>query len=435
MRPNRPTRTGSSARWTDLRGPLLAGLSITLASWAFVSFVPAFALWNIGDLRFYITWGNMLAQHVVPYRDFRIEYPPGALPWFAGPVYLRKLAGYRGSYYFWFRIQMLAVALFIVPAVTLALARLGVSRRHAYAALAVIGLAPALLGPISVSRYDYVPALLTVVGIAALLAGWPTLACVAFALGALTKIYPILLVPFALYELWRRGRAAGVARGVAAAAVVLAAGTLPFIVLGPHGVYWALHRQLARPIEVESLAATAFITAHEIAGLHLHVIKSAGSDNLSGAGTHAAATISGIVTALAVLLVYVRFNRSSRRPADMVAAAAAVVTAYVTFSKVLSPQYLLWLVPVVPLVNGRLRARLLVMLAVVLGMTQIWEPYRHSEYTRTFTPWLSWIVISRNVLLVAMFAMLVVSIGASTAGSREHAAGRPRGRPALDSSG
>lgn len=421
-------------RWTDLRGPLLAGLLITLASWAFVSFVPAFAVWNIGDLRLYITWGNMLAQHVVPYRDFRIEYPPGALPWFAGPVYLHKLAGYHYSYYFWFRIQMLAVALFIVPAVTLALARLGASRRHAYAALAVIGLAPALLGPISVSRYDYVPALVTAVGIAALLAGWPTFACIAFAFGALTKIYPILLVPFALYELWRRRRVAGVARGIVATAVVLAAGTLPFIVLGRHGVSWALHRELARPIEVESLAATAFVAVHEVVGLHLHVIKSAGSDNLAGTGTRAAATLSGIVTALAVLLVYLRFHSSRRRPEDVVAAAAAVVTAYITFSKVLSPQYLLWLVPVVPLVDGRLRARLLVMLAVVLGMTQIWEPYRHGQYTQTFTPWLSWIVIARNVLLVVMFVMLVASVEAKAEGSHEHEAGRPRGHPALDSS-
>lgn len=426
---------GSPVRWTDLRGPLLVGSLLTLASWAFMSFVPWFALWNIGDMSLYVNWGNMLAQHAIPYRDFRIEYPPGALPWFDAPVYLRKLAGYHGTYDTWFRIQILVAALLIVPPMTFALARLGASRRSMYASLAVVGLAPALLGPVSVSRYDYVPALLTAIGVAFLLAGRPALACVVFALGALTKVYPILLVPFALYELWCRGRVAGVARGVAVTVAVVAAGSLPFIILGPHGVAWALHRELARPLEIESLATTVFVFAHEVGGLHLHTIKSAGSDNLIGPGTHAAVTISGVVTALAVLFVYARFYRSRRSAEEMVAASAAVVIAYVTFSKVLSPQYLIWLVPVVPLVNGRLRIRLLVMLAVAMGMTQIWEPYRHGQYTDTFTPWLAWIVIARNALLVVMFVTLALNVGRSAAEVPENETGRPRGRPVLDSSG
>ena len=87
---------------------------------------------------------------------------------------------------------------------------------------------------------------------------------------------------------------------------------VPFAIAGPHGMSWALHRQLDRPLQVESLGAVFFAAAHEIAGIHLHVVKSAGSDNLVGSGPHLAATISGIVTFLAVLAVYVLYARSER---------------------------------------------------------------------------------------------------------------------------
>ena len=70
----------------ELRGPLLAGSALFVAAWLFVSFVPAFANWLYGDVRFYENWGNIMTSHQIPYRDFRIEYPPGALPTFMVPL-------------------------------------------------------------------------------------------------------------------------------------------------------------------------------------------------------------------------------------------------------------------------------------------------------------------------------------------------------------
>jgi Glycosyltransferase family 87 len=391
----------------ELRRPLLAGSALFVASWLFLSYVPTFAIWLYGDVRFYENWGSMMASHAVPYRDFKIEYPPGALITFLVPVYLRKLAGYHGTYYDWFRVEILVIGLLSVLVMAWALAFLGVSRRRAYAALCVAGLGPALLGPIALSRYDYWPALFAVAAVAALVARRPALACGFAAVGTAAKVYPAVLVPLALIELWRRNGARGVAQGVAVAAGVLAALTVPLVAVAPHGVSWALHRQFTRPLQVESLGAAFFAAAHEVANVHLHVVKSFGSDNLVGSGPDLAVTLSSVATAVALLAVYMLYARSGRSREQLVAAAAAAVTAYVAFSKVFSPQYLVWLLPVVPLVGGRRGLRAGALLVVVVGMTQIWEPYRYYGYYRSFAPWLTWLVIVRDVLVVALLAVLV----------------------------
>src|SRR4051794_33555014 len=101
----------------ELRGPLLAGAALTVATWAFVAFTPVFAYWLYGDARYLENWGTWIAGHQVPYRDFDVEYPPLALPTFVVPVYLHSLFGHAGTWYFWFRIELLALALLLLLAI------------------------------------------------------------------------------------------------------------------------------------------------------------------------------------------------------------------------------------------------------------------------------------------------------------------------------
>src|SRR5262245_6794010 len=90
----------------ELRGPLLAGCVVFAAAWAFVNFAPWFGRWLYGDVRYYEVWSNLVTNHEVPYRDFQIEYPPLALVPLIAPVYARKLLGYHGTYYEWFRVEI-----------------------------------------------------------------------------------------------------------------------------------------------------------------------------------------------------------------------------------------------------------------------------------------------------------------------------------------
>jgi len=390
-----------------LSSPVGAATALLVAAWSFVAFLPAFQVWLYGDVRFYEGWANSITNHLVPYRDFKLEYPPGALPVFALPTYARKALGYASTYYVWFRIEILVIALLALWATAKALERLGASRRRMYWALALSALAPALLGPIALSRYDYWPTLFVIAGVAALVSDRPVLACAAFAAGAVAKVFPIVLLPFALFELWRRRRMRGVAWGLAATVAVVAVALGPFVVLAPHGLTYAAHRQISRPLQIESTPAAVFVVAHEVGGAHLHVVKSAGSDNFAGSWPNRAATASGVLTAIALLGLYALYLRGRRGKDELVVACVAAVTAFVVFSKVFSPQYLVWLFPLVPLVGARRGLRASLLFALVVGLTQIWEPYRYGEYWHTFPAWISWLVVLRDLLVVVLLAVLV----------------------------
>ena len=397
-------------RLRDYAGPLLAGAALAVGSWAFVSYVPVFRYWLFGDARYFDAWGGMIAGHAVPYRDFHLEYPPGAIPMFVLPVYLRKLAGYHGTYFYWLRVEILACQLLSLVAMAWALSRLSASRRRAYAALCTAGVASAVLGPIAFFHYDAWPTLFAVTALAALLAGRGVLSCTLAAAGAAAKVFPVVLIPFALVELWRRGRWRAAGAGALAAAAVVALTVGPFAVVAPHGVGWAIHREAGRPLEDESVGSSIFVAAHELGLYHLHVVVSAGSHNFGGAGPDAVVRALSILTALGLLAVYLLWLRTPGTPDDLVLAAVTAVVAYIVFSKVFSPQYLVWLIPLVPLIRGRLGVAATGGMLAILAVTQVFEPYNQGRYWRFSTPWIDWTVVARNVLVVAFLGLLSAAL-------------------------
>lgn len=401
----------------DLVGPLLAGSLLTLASWAVICFTPRLENWLFGDARLYENWGTLVAAHKVPYRDFRLEYPPGALPAFVLPVYARKLAGYYSTYFFWFRLEIAVIAMLSLACMAYALAKLRASRRRAYAALCAAGIAPLVLGPIEYFHYDAWPALFAVAALGALLAGRGVLSCALAAAGATVKVFPAVLIPLALLELWRRGGRRALGAGLGAAVAVVAVVVAPFVAVGPHGVSWALDREVSRPLQVESVGATIFTAAHEIAGLHIRTVQSVGSRNLVGSGQHTVGTALGVLLVVSLVGIYWLYLRSRRGPEELVLASVAAVTAYVVFAKVFSPQYLEWLIPLVPLLGHRLGVRATTLFLAILGLTQIWEPYHYDAYYKFATRWLDWLVIGRNALVVGLLGLLVAPLL-----RREHAA-------------
>ena len=110
--------------------------------------------------------------------------------------------------------------------------------------------------------------------------------------------------------------------------------------------------------------------------------------------------------------------------------AAAVVAGFLAFTKVLSPQYVVWLIPLAPF--GGIAAMLLLLAA--LALAQSW--YFHYHDLWAVGPQ-AWTLLSRNLVLAALYAFLLwkTSTPSSEKTSRQSGLWRSRTSAAADGSG
>jgi hypothetical protein len=378
----------------------LAAAALFLLSWA-VLHTAWYDDGEIVDIPVYATYGNAIEDGAVPYRDVEPEYPPGALPAFVLPALLSSgEEGFRDA--FEWLMALCGVATVLLSAVVLS--GLGASRKRTAAVLVFVAGFPLLLGSVVLTRFDLYPAALVAGALAALVHGRHRLGFGVLGAAVAVKLYPGVLLPLALAYVWRRrGRREALVCLAVLLAVVVAA-FLPFLLLAPGGVAHSLGRQLSRPLQIESLGAALYLAGHHLLGLGVEMRSGHGSQNLHATGTDVAAVLLSAVQALALLWIW------ARRPGtgeELVRWSAAALVAFVALGKVLSPQFLIWLVPAVPLVAGLRGLRASLLLAGSLVLTQLWFPSRYWDLARDLAPLPSALVLARDLALVAVLAVLV----------------------------
>jgi hypothetical protein len=388
----------ASRRFTEVAAALAAALF--LVSWGLLH-----TGWyddnEIVDIPVYELYGNAIVSGAVPYRDIRPEYPPGALPAFALPALLSDdPEGFRDV--FEWLMATCGVAAVLLAAV--ALAGLRASRARTATALALAAGFPLLLGSVVLTRFDLYPAALVVGAVAALVHRRDRLGFVVLGAAIAVKLYPAVLVPLATAYVWRRRgrREALVCLGLAAGIVALV--FLPFLLVAPDGVTHSIGRQVSRPLQIESLGAAVYLAAHHLFGLDVEMRSGHGSQNLHAAGTGVAAVLLSLAQLATLAWIWLRRPGS---PEELVRWSAAALVAFVALGKVLSPQFLIWLVPVVPLVAGLRGFRASALLAGSLVLTQLWFPSRYWDLARELDPLPSGLVLARDLVLVGLLITLV----------------------------
>jgi hypothetical protein len=377
----------------------LAGACLFIGSWTLLHH-GVFARHQIVDTPLYQRYGEAIERGELPYRDFAVEYPPAALPVFALPA---LTSGDDDAYRRHFEALMAAFGVAAVLAVAATLAAMGAAASRMAVAVAGTALWPLALGSVVTTRFDLWPAALTAAALAALTAGRLRLGHGLLGLAVGAKLYPAVLVPVFLAFVWRtRGRrealvSAGVLAGVVAACFV------PFLAVAPTGVWDSVSGQLGRPLQIESLGSALLLSAHQLAGLGLVVRSSHGSQNLAGTLPDVVAAFSTLAQAAVVVLVWRRFAMGPAGREALLHASAAALCAFVALGKVLSPQFLIWLAPVVPLLRARAAATLL---AAAFVLTQLWFPYRYWDLVG-LAALPSALVVARDLVLVALLATLM----------------------------
>ena len=403
--------TATGRKTLAWRAVLIAILAIAAAE-LFVAHLQGGS--GISDTGVYQGYGERIVGGDLPYRDFVVEYPPGALVPFVLPAFLSES---RGAYDTAFLVLMLVALAAIAALLVLSLDALDASAPRAVASVSAFLLGVALLGPFVLTRFDLYAAAVTLAAICAILRGRDRLGSVLLGVAIATKIYPAVLLPLLVTRVWRREGPAAALRGLGLTAGTAFAIYLPFAILAPEGVVRSVWRQVGRPLQIESLGSGVLLALHHAAGMPLAWASSSGSQNLTGTVATVASVITTLVGLAALVLVWVRFARGDTESAACFARySAAAIVAFVAFGKVVSPQFLVWLLAVVVLVPGRrgLGASGLLLASCVL--TRMWFPRSYWELVKQFDPTASWLVLARDILLVGVFVVLIARVRAREPG-------------------
>jgi hypothetical protein len=249
--------------------------------------------------------------------------------------------------------------------------------------LALVAVSPLLIGTLAPERFDLWPTLLTVAAVVALLRDRHPLGWALLAAAVATKIYPLSLLPLAaVWTFRRRGR-----------------------------------------IELERCLVASYLMA--VGNPPRGFASGLGSVAIHGYGKYAAAT--SVAQLAALIGIWTAFTRGAATPERFLRYSAAGVCAFIAFGKVFSPQYLIWLVPLVALVRGYRGMVAAPLLVASLILTNLWYGTpRFDAYVNTGQ--YTWLVLTRNLVVVALLVVLAAPEGLPRSSRRRarHAASRPR---------
>ena len=382
---------------------LLMATSVLLTLLVVAGLFPRlwYGLHDVSDIPLYHQYAARMAAGETPFSEsLRVEYPPLAMPLLRLPGHVDDAAAYTAGFVMWMGILALLAA-----ALTAAAAQaLWPRGRDAWMAALLFPAGVALTGAIIVNRYDIAVALVLAAILLCLARRWYVAAAALVGLGFALKFTPAALLPLVLLLSGppRRWPPSILAFGVMAVAPFL-----PYLASDADGIAYVFRYHMERPLQIESVLGTPMLVGQLLGAEWASFGHSHGSQSLVAPGADFAAAVSGPLTLLAVAAVYgLAWRRRAQLAADAgdaTLAVFAVMLALMSFSKVLSPQFFIWLLPAWALVAARDRA-LALLGALVLLLTQVEFPALYWQVV-AMEPLPVAIVVARNLLLLATLAL------------------------------
>jgi hypothetical protein len=406
--------TASEKPRTRQRGDLLvvstwAATRLLLAAYAFkiISYGGNYSA-IVGDVKLYDTWSHILDQGNFPYSDWHWQYPPGAAVVFLLPKLLaNKVFGFGYVHTFLALALLVDLATFVLLFVAgRRLASRGTAWHERAGAWAwVWGIFA--IGPVALGRYDVFATFIAVAAltVAAItyrepLGAWARGLLTGF--GTIVKVWPVAV-------LIGEPRGAEGRRSIKGALVGAVVPTLLFLVT-MNGALSFLKYQNARGLEIESVPAMPFVLLRWF-GVHAYSRQLRyGSYEIVGPGVYPIAQLMLPVTALGILLLLWWRRRYDHWTAATTADfALASVLVYMVTYRVLSPQYLVWLVglaAVCLMYRDTTQRRACFILLAMLSMSQLEYPYYFQELVYGGTKAVLVLFVRNALLLLATWYSL-----------------------------
>lgn len=355
----------------------------------------------------YFNYASNIMHGSIPYRDFSFEYPPFALLFFILP---RLVSSTFLVFAIVYELEVLIfslVGLFVVYRIA---GRLG---KAPWKLLTVYTLSVLAIGPIIAQQYDIFPAIMVLLALYYFWIGQHKTSWVLLALGTLTKVFPVAIAPVFLIYYLRNRQYKYLWSGIIAFAVVCLLIATPFLTIGQDAIRNLISYHAQRGLQIESTYSAFLLAADKLGLTSVSLVFNFGSWNLDGPLANMLAKLSTYLLAIFLLLVY-WFIYSRMRPGKsqftrLGAYSLLVITTILIASKVFSPQYLIWLVPLFALLLNRWRYTILITFIFVGGLTYCIFPVYYL-YLLSLNSWLVAGLLIRDILLILLAVFVGVSL-------------------------
>jgi uncharacterized membrane protein len=355
----------------------------------------------------YYDFASRVLEGGLPYRDFSLEYPPFALLFFILP---RFFTSNYWTYAVYYRIEVfifMVVGLLVIYKIA---QRMG---KAPWKMLLIYTLAVVAIGPIIAEQYDIFPAVMTLLALYCFWLGKHKTSWILIALGALTKIYPIFIGPIFLIYYIRNQQYRRIWSTISTLGATILAVVLPFLIVSFESLWSLISYHGQRGIQLESLYSSFLLVADKLGFTAIGISLDFGSWNLTSPLADALAKVSiyimGFFLLLAYWFIYNQMKAGKSQFTRMGAYALLITAVTLVFDKVLSPQYLIWLIPFIPLVFGPFSNTILIIFMAIGFLTYIIFPLNYLALITVRTDQVV-ILLLRNILLILLAAMAVVSL-------------------------
>ncbi len=391
-----------------MRRAALLAIAVLIAGWALTLWVAPWSDERVNDLFVYRTFAEPVLSGGLPYRDVAFEYPPLAAPAIALP----GLVGTGEETFRWaFALWTLAAAIAVVLlcgalAEAGAAGTRGAGASPARRAMFAAALMPLFCGALLRTHFDLFPVALLLAGLLLLARERPRAGLAVLGLGAATKLFPLVAVPVALAWLVARGRRREAWQGALACAAVIGTVAGAAIAISPDGAVDAVQYHLDRPVQVESSPALVVLGLDAVGAGEAESVSSHRSDGLLHPAADAVASLFLTVLVAFVALLCALVARERSGPRELVIAALAACAAFALFGKVLSPQFVIWVLPLGALAFAWRMHALAAAVALAAVLTQIEFPAHYFDVVAR-EPAAIALVAARNLVLAAVVALAV----------------------------
>ncbi len=351
-----------------------------------------------GDLDLYFTYAKRCLGGEIPYRDYLVEYPLGAFPLLLVPKLLTRTFE---NYQIAFAAEML---LFDVAAIFLVSRQ--VRRSQGGGAIPMrLGwytLFFAVLAPLIAKRYDLAPAVMAFAASSAWASDWRRLGGMLAGLGAITKIFPgFAAVPDLVREIYHP---ASRRKGLSACLLTVLGGVILWLAIGRSGVMASFYVHGKRGLEIESLYAGILLAVNKMTEMTIIIVHKFGSFNCYFMYYEGLLAIIPSIQLGAILFVAWRYLKL-RENVEFRSATAAIL-AFTILGKVLSPQYLIWLMPFVAVLDGKIGTRARPVFFLCCLLTTVLFPGPGFVGLLEDHTWAILLLNARNLLLILLFFLV-----------------------------